>query len=116
MGDWMVSIPAKLINTKAREDAYIAYDHVHFVNANEDNQPYREVTPDSPDYPAAVAAARDRLQQYHAGPRYNFCPSTYTDDIVDPVVTAEVDQHAPVEPDTGYFTDPNDPTKVTCPS
>ena len=82
------AFPAKLINTTTREDAYIDPDHGHFVNANEDNQPYSEVTPDSPDYPAAVAEARDRLEQYHAGPRYNFCPSTYTDDIVDPVVTA----------------------------
>jgi mono/diheme cytochrome c family protein len=115
MGDWMVSIPAKLIDTKTREDAYISSDHENFINANEDNQPYREVTPDSPDYPAAVSAARDRLKQYHAGPRYNFCPSTYTDDIVDAVVQAEVDQHSYVEADLDYFTDPNDPTKLTMP-
>jgi hypothetical protein len=86
-----------------------------FYNANTDNQPYREITPDSPKYADAVAAARDRIAQYHAGPRYDFCPSTYTDDIVDPVVQAEVDQHSYVEPDTGYFTDPNDPTKVVFP-
>jgi mono/diheme cytochrome c family protein len=125
VGDWMVSIPAELINKNTREDAFLSKDRTHFLNyvsddgtvmtPNEDDQPYREVTPDSPNYPAAVAAARSRLQQYHAGPRYNFCPSTYADDIVDPVVTAEVEQHVPVEADTGYFTDPNDPTKLIMP-
>jgi mono/diheme cytochrome c family protein len=115
MGDWMVSIPSKIINETTEENAYINKDHATFTNANTDNQPYAEVTPDDPDYENAVAMARDRLAQYHAGPRYNFCPSTYTDDIVDAVVSAEVEENVPVEADRGYFTDPNDPTKLIMP-
>ncbi len=114
MGDWMVSIPAELIDTSTVENAYINKNLSGFADANEDAQPYREVTPENPDYPSAVAAARERLEQYHAGPRYNFCPSTYTADIIDPVVAADVLAND-VEPDVGYFTDPNDPTKLIMP-
>jgi len=80
LGDWMVSIPAVDKNA-----------------ANENNtpdtggdldvspQPYTEVLPDDPSYASAQAAASKRLEQYHAGHRYDFCPDT--SDIVDPDVT-----------------------------
>ncbi len=101
IGDWMVSIPAALIHPDKPDYAYKG------ANANTDNQPYREITPDNPDYPSAVATARNRLDQYHASSRYNFCPPSYTDDIVDRVVTAQVDRHAPVTADEGFFPNPD---------
>lgn len=115
MGDWMVSIPSELINTTTKEEKYINADRVTYTNANTDVQPYREVTPDSPKYADAVAAARKRLDKYHAGLRYNFCPNTYTDDIVDPLVAEQVDRHLPVSPDTALFTVPGDTTKLLIP-
>ena len=115
IGDWMVSIPSELIDTVDLEQKYINHDGVSYTGANTDIQPYREVTPDNPKYADAVAAARKRLDNYHAGLRYNFCPSTYTEDIVDPLVAAEVDQHVPVTSDTALFTDPKDPTKLLIP-
>jgi mono/diheme cytochrome c family protein len=114
IGDWMVSIPAELVDTTTREDAYRGRN-LQYFNANRDVQPYREVTPDSPNYAKAVAVARERLDKYHAGPRYNFCPAPYTADIVDSLIQEEVDNHAPVTSDTGGFTDPMDPTLLTMP-
>ncbi len=113
-GDWMVSIPAALVDKKRPEDQYQGRAGLYF-NANDDVQPYREVLPDDPAYSMALEDAKERLAEYHAGPRYNFCPSTYTADIIDPVVVAQVNNHLDVSPDTGRFTDPTDPTKLTMP-
>jgi mono/diheme cytochrome c family protein len=114
IGDWMVSIPAELIDTTTQEEKYPNRDGT-YTGANEDLQPYREVTPDNPNYQQALAASRKRLDRYHASPRYSFCPATYTDDIVDPVVAEQVNRSVPVSSDTGRFIDPNDPTKLLFP-
>lgn len=81
MADWMVSIPASRKRPDLDEDAV-------FSNKPYDpsEQPYVEVLPSDPSYPDAVAAANARLDEYHNGGRYKFCPDT--SDIVDPAVVA----------------------------
>jgi len=78
LGDWMVSIPATRVNGDTQEDA------VTGNGVDTAPQPYREVTPDDPLYPTAQSDAQERLDSYHAGHRYGFCPTTV--DIVDPAV------------------------------
>jgi mono/diheme cytochrome c family protein len=83
MGDWMVSIPATYVGTPgAKEDAVgnPALDG----NATPDTsaQPYVEVKPGDSGYAAAQTAAQKRLDQYHGGHRYEFCPDTT--DILSP--------------------------------
>ena len=74
-------------------------------NANDDPQPYEEVLPGDSDYAAAVGAADARMQQYHTrGFRYGFCPPTYTDDIVDPVIVAQANANVTVTSDVGLGT------------
>jgi mono/diheme cytochrome c family protein len=107
MGDWMVSIPGKLKTPATREDALPDSTGSFPSDANSDPQPYVEVLPGDADYDAAVAAAALRLSDYHnRGFRYGFCPSTYTDDIVDPLIQAEVDANLPVTADLQEFFSP----------
>ncbi|HVZ71343.1 MAG TPA: hypothetical protein VHJ20_03125 [Polyangia bacterium] len=121
MGDWMVSIPAVIIDpTKIEYAKPIQTDPTHPLawppSADSSAQPYREVVKGDKDYDAAVAAAKTRLDQYHtAGYRYDFCPNTYTDDIIDPVIEDEVAKNIPVATDTGPYTDPMDFHKVLMP-
>ncbi len=81
MADWMVSIPARRINSGVNEDA---------VGDASDRspQPYVEVLPGDSGYAAAQTAAQKRMAVYHAGHRYNFCPDTT--DIIDPGVNTLV--------------------------
>ena len=81
MADWMVSIPAVRKSPQVSEDTL-------YGNKPYDNnaQPYVEVLPTDPAYADAQAAARARLDEYHNGGRYDFCPDT--SDIVDPSVVA----------------------------
>jgi len=87
LADWMVSIPAKFVGTGTpgvSEDAVgIAnLDAALAKGATVDTsvQPYVEVSPADSGYAAAVAAAQKRLDQYHNGHRYGYCPNT-TDTI-----------------------------------
>jgi mono/diheme cytochrome c family protein len=80
MGDWMVSVPAVRKNTEAAEDTVPGGE----FPADREPQPYREVRPGESGYDQAVAAAAERLKQYHEGGRYGTCSETT--DIVDPVV------------------------------
>jgi mono/diheme cytochrome c family protein len=118
MGEWMVSLPAVLKHPGLDEDArpYVHGDSnlpTFPADANDDPQPYLEVKPGDAGYAKAVAAAKDRLAEYHAGYRYTFCPDT--NDILDSVIVDEVRNNRPVEPDTGIIIDPNDPTKIIMP-
>lgn len=101
MGDWMVSIPARVKDpTKFQNALPISGEFPSY--ANDDPQPYQEAFPADPDYQALLGSRDSRLNQYHnVGFRYRFCPSTYTDDIVDPLVIAEVNANVPVTSDTG---------------
>jgi mono/diheme cytochrome c family protein len=118
MGDWMVSIPARIKDPTKSQSAFPAGDVVP-AYANVDPQPYEEALPGDSDYAAAIAGAATRLSQYHnIGFRYTFCPSTYTADIVDPVVAAQVNANLPVTSDTGEggFPSPTDPNLLIMPS
>ena len=115
MGDWMASIPAVLKDPTAPEDAIPNFDGHFGTVVNLDPQPYREVKPGDAGYADAVTAAQARLDQYHKSYRYNFCPSTYTDDIIDPIIQADADRNLPIENDVGQFNDPSDPNKVIMP-
>ena len=72
LGDWMVSMPARLRDPSVDEAT------------NVDVQPYVEVLPSEAGFADAVTAARDRLVQYHDGFRYDYCPEG--SDIQDPEV------------------------------
>lgn len=98
MGDWMVSIPARIKHPELVQSA-LPVDGVWPANANTDIQPYEESSPGDSDYAAAVGAAQARLTAYHNSARYAFCPSYYTSDIVDPLVQAEADANQPVTSD-----------------
>lgn len=108
LGDWMVSIPSRRkAPGKAQYTDDFSGDWQDTVDT--DPQPYVEVLPGDADYAAAVGAAAARVADYHAGYRYGFCPSTYTADIVDPVIQDEVDRGLAVTVDTRPIPDPNDP-------
>jgi mono/diheme cytochrome c family protein len=117
MGDWMVSIPAVIKDLTTFEDALPQQKDLSFGDkANRDVQPYREVKLGDPEYASAAAAAKARLERYHRdGYRYNFCPKTYTDDIVDSYIDEVVGKNLAVQTHTGPFTDPQDQDKVFMP-
>ena len=120
MGDWMVSLPAKLKDPSSIEDAIPARGPDGNLTdwgprANRDPQPYAEVKPGDPGYAQAVSDASARLEAYHGGYRYNFCPATYTADIVDPTIANEVASHIEVTSDVNPVYDPTDPTKIIMP-
>jgi mono/diheme cytochrome c family protein len=116
MGDWMVSIPARVKDpSKFQNVLPIAGEFPSY--ANDDPQPYEEAFPGDSDYQAVLGATTSRLNQYHnIGFRYGFCPNTYTDDIVDPFIEAQIEENVPVTSDTGLgFKDPNDPSRMIMP-
>ncbi len=116
MGDWMVSIPARLKHPSLSQ-SMLPVDGEFGPNANTDEQPYEEVLPTDSDYAAAVGAAAVRLNQYHTiGFRYDFCPDTYTKDVVDPVIQSEVDLGVPIVPDLGEFYSASDPNLMIMPT
>jgi mono/diheme cytochrome c family protein len=77
MGDWMVSIPAARKNPEIPEDSVVA----GAFKVDKNPQPYKEVKPGEEGYADAVKAAAGRLEEYHTGERYSYCPDR--DDIVD---------------------------------
>ncbi len=85
------------------------------ANANTETQPYEEALPADSDYSAAVGAAQARLTSYHNSFRYAFCPSTYTADIVDPIVQRQVNAGVPVSADTAEFTSSTNPNLLVMP-
>jgi hypothetical protein len=117
MGDWMVSIPSKVKNPSMPQNLLPPQGTFAGSNANTDPQPYEEVHPGDPDYQAAVGAAGARLEQYHtSGFRYDFCPSSYTDDIIDPVIAAQANANVTVTSDVGLGTrSTTDPTLLVMP-
>ena len=117
MGDWMVSIPARLKDPTKSQSA-LPVDGEFPDSANGDPQPYEEALPGDSDYAPAMGGAAARLSQYHnIGFRYSFCPSTYTADIVDPVIEAQINANIPVTSDTGVgFYSPTDPDLLLMPS
>jgi hypothetical protein len=114
MGDWMVSIPARIKHPDTLESA-LPVDGEYPANANTDPQPYEEALPTDSDYPAASGAAQARLDSYHQSYRYAFCPDTYTADIVDSVVQAQVNAGVPVTADTAEFYSPSNPNLMIMP-
>jgi mono/diheme cytochrome c family protein len=118
LGDWMVSIPSKLKDpTKSQSALPDPSTGILPPNADNDTQPYMEVHPGDSDYAAAVGAAAARLGSYHdAGFRYGFCPTTYTDDIIDPIIQAEADANQPITTDTQEFYSPTDPNLLIMPA
>ncbi|HVZ88874.1 MAG TPA: hypothetical protein VHG72_18030 [Polyangia bacterium] len=119
MGDWMVSIPAKLKNPKATENIFPVYNvtpPIYAPSTDTDAQPYQEVLPTDPGYGTALAASQARLASYHSSYRYNFCPSFYTADIIDPFIQSEVDQGVPVTSDIVSLPDPNDASLIEMPA
>jgi mono/diheme cytochrome c family protein len=101
MGDWMVSIPAVQVDPTENEDK-VADDPTgpdgSSIKGSIDlhPQPFVEVKPSDPGYPAAQAAAVIRLATFRAGHRYNYCPDTT--DIVDPAVENRVLPSDPLTP------------------
>src|SRR5450631_3815996 len=115
MGDWMVSIPSRSKDPTHVQNA-LPVGGSFPSYANTDPQPYEEVHPGDSDYDVTVATAAVRLQQYHdIGLRYGFCPTTYTQDIIDPIIQAEVDTNVPVQTHLSDFKSPTDPNLIIMP-
>jgi mono/diheme cytochrome c family protein len=95
IGDWMVSIPARRKHQEIKEDyvppANSTGNGGDARTADNESQPYIEVTPGEDGYTEAEDAAVARLAKFHAGPEYE-CPDS--SDIVDPAVGKERDQGA----------------------
>ena len=119
MGDWMVSIPSELKDPTKKEDLILSQavdsDGNLSPEADTDAQPYQEILPGDPAYAQAASDANARLQSYHNGFRYGFCPSTYTDDIVDPFIQQEIDANEPVTSDVLALTDPTNSALIEMP-
>lgn len=119
MGDWMVSIPAvRKDSSKVEAVMQDPTTDAFPASADMNAQPYQEVAPGDAKYADAVATAQMRLDTYHnLGFRYGFCPSTYTDDVVDPIIQDEADRHAEVVADIQAIPDnPAHPTKLLMPA
>jgi hypothetical protein len=116
MGDWMVSIPSKVKNPAMSQSTFPVNGSFVGTNADTDIQPYQEVLPGDSNYAGAVDAATARLTYYHnQGFRYGFCPSTYTADIIDPVIQDEANQNLAVTSDTDIIYSPTDLTQTVMP-
>ena len=107
MGDWMVSIPAVRKHPEIHEDFVPGYGNKY----DDEPQPYLEVKPNDPGYAKAVAAAQKRLEQYHKGGRYDFCPDDL--DVVDREVLK--DEYKLVPPAEDIF-DEDDATVLEMPN
>ena len=108
LSDWMVSIPA--IRKHPEIPEYAFYDDASNVvggaQVDWSSQPYVEVKPGSAQYPAALAAAKQRLDVLHTGinPAIMLSPSGVsfsryddpgdTSDILDPAVLLDPLCHA----------------------
>jgi mono/diheme cytochrome c family protein len=120
MAEWMTSIPATKIHPNQSEN--VTWDSGYqyppttvnaFVQTNYDPQPYVEVKPTDPGYADAVVAAQARLDDYHSGHRYGFCPDTT--DILDPDIVDELDHNKPLAPLANGVQDPNNPLLIIWP-
>ena len=119
LGDWMVSIPAVRKSPMVDEDAVPAGAGAAMTKVDLAPQPFMEVKADDPGYAAAVDAARKRLDAYHAGERYNWCPDNR--DIVDRavlqrqgniLVPQDEDVYDPRTPTRGLFPADNVPERA----
>jgi mono/diheme cytochrome c family protein len=103
LGDWMVSIPAirKLDGVLAE---YLVPDNSRVLRQDTDlePQPYFEVKPGEPRYEEAKILAEERLETYHNGGPYNYCPDT--SDIVDPDVLHGTGGITTPQDTVGYYT------------
>ena len=116
MGDWMVSIPARKKDPTKYQYTLPNSDGEYPPYADTQPQPYQEALPGDGDYDDQVTLAAVRLEQYHTiGYRYGFCPSTYTKDIIDPVVQSEADLNQPVLADVEASFSPTNPNLMIMP-
>jgi mono/diheme cytochrome c family protein len=113
MGDWMTSIPAKLMSPYLVESETIIKGG-YPADTNTDAQPYVEVKPGQLGYQDAVTAAGLRMSAYHKGHRYDYCPDST--DILDPWIVTETENNYTVTPDVEDFADPMNPLKVQWPN
>jgi mono/diheme cytochrome c family protein len=131
LSDWMVSIPAIRKSPEIPEYAFFSDQGTSMTqptfggsSVDRNTQPYAEVFPGDPRYPAALDAASKRLNVLHTGvnpdvptnsdpanpkktaahPRYS--DSIATDDILDPAVLADPICHAVPTPAQTYLHDP----------
>jgi len=88
LGSWMTSIPARWKNSPAVIRKHSAlYDAIELIDA--DPLPYEEVTPNQPDYDAAVADAERRLGLFRSSPRYTDCPAPELDILSPDILRGE---------------------------
>jgi mono/diheme cytochrome c family protein len=112
MSDWMVSIPALRKHPEIPEYAIAPLPNQIYpegIAVDDDPQPYAEVTPGSPLYDEAVAAAQERIGILHTGVNpdvpASFTYSVYThtfdtSDIMDPAVLLDPVCHEVPTPET----------------
>jgi mono/diheme cytochrome c family protein len=111
IGDWMVGITAALKDESKPEfvtsDVYSNTGVDWHTLADLNPQPYVEAHPGDSNYAHAVIDTNARINAFHTGHRYNFCPPDYTNDIVDSVIQDEVNRGAAVSPHTTSTVAPN---------
>jgi mono/diheme cytochrome c family protein len=118
MGDWMVSIPAVLKDPTKSDSArpFLQDLSTWGSTADLDAQPYREVKPGDPEFEEANTAAKARLDRYHAGVRYGFCPDSYTKDIIDSKIQDAADRNQPLPSNLGPFIVKDDVSHIMMPA
>jgi mono/diheme cytochrome c family protein len=90
MGEWMVGLPAARKTPNIAETVLpISATSKPNVDYDANPQPYVEVKPGDAAYADAVARAADRITQYKAGVRYQYCEDIFSSDIIDPVGAPE---------------------------
>ncbi len=103
MGDWMVGLPTARKLPGIREDALPAAlpqktsndPLVYPPTYDSSPQPYQPVLPTDSSYADALVAAQGRLDEYHAGVRYNYCETVLSPDIIDPITPPSSPQFKP---------------------
>ncbi len=95
MGEWMVSIPARLKPAPMPElpegSRLIRYTGLETYDelVGLEEQPYIEVTPDDPAYAEHVALAQERLALFRRSERYFDCPSSDLDAVAPEVASGQ---------------------------
>jgi mono/diheme cytochrome c family protein len=98
MGDWMVSIPALHKNEGAEYE-----DNTRLGPYDTNPQPYEEVKPGEPNYLLALSEVAERLNEFHQGKRYGYCPDR--SDIVMPEALTTTDPRKLTPPDAIQYAD-----------
>lgn len=81
LGEWMVSIPARMKETDAFKAGGVT--ELFLTTNHPEPQPYAEVSPDDPDFSRQQRIAESNVHRFQQSERYSDCPDPGTVDTVD---------------------------------